>query len=73
MFRIWRDAYFDKLFKVFGSLGVVEDVVVVAVGNGRVVGRVGSLDTVVNLLAQLLQQLLLLLLGALHHLASVRP
>jgi len=66
-------AYFRALFEVFCSLGVVDDLVEVAVGDRCIVCGIGPLDAVVDLLAQLPHQFLLFHPRALDHFAGMRP
>lgn len=53
------------------SLGLVDDLLEVAVGDGGVVGGVGAFDAVVELVLHLLHHLLPFPPHAFHHLASV--
>jgi hypothetical protein len=70
---ICRDAYLGEFLQVFGALRVVNDLVVVAVGDGCIVGRVGPLDAIVYLLPKFPHQFLLFLPCPLDHLAGMRP
>lgn len=65
-------AYLGALFEVFCSLGVVDDLVEVAIGDGCIVCGIGPFDAVVDLLAQLPHQFLFLHPRAFDHFAGVR-
>lgn len=71
--RIGRDAYLREFLQVFGALGVVNDLVVVPIGDGCIVGRVGPLDAIVYLLSQFPHQFFLFLPCPFNHLAGMRP